>query len=142
MFLEIIGIVISLISLIIGIINTIRMNRIKKEQIDISIMDLAEFQNLSKDVKDFYKVFILEKWIKNFNQKINSSIKVDGLDQFFIKNKDKLIKLNNLYLDIISMSVKNESLIDELYNVFIYNADLDKLIEEAEARKSILQALQ
>lgn len=141
MLLEIIGIVIVISALVIGIINTIRMNRIKKEQQELSMVDLAEFQNLSEDVKAFYRAFILEKWIKAFNEKVNQSIEVNGLNRYYVENKEKLTKLNDLYLEIAKIGFKSESLITKNQNMLIYNADLDKLIKEAEVRKAELEAI-
>ena len=141
MLLQIIGIIIVILGLVIGIINSIRMNRIKKATQEISIMDLAEFQNLSKDVKEFYKVFILEKWIKALNEKVNQSIEVNGLNRYYVENKEKLTKLNDLYLDIAKIGLKSESLITKNQNMLIYNAELDKLIKEAEVRKVELETI-
>ena len=141
MLLQIIGIIIVILALVIGIINSIRMNRIKKATQEISIMDLAEFQNLSKDVKEFYKVFILEKWIKALNEKVNQSIEVNGLNRYYVENKEKLTKLNDLYLDIAKIGFKSESLITKNQNMLIYNAELDKLIKEAEVRKVELETI-
>lgn len=141
MLLEVIGIIIVLSALVIGIINTIRMNNIQKEQQEMSIMDLAEFQNLSEDVKAFYRAFILEKWIKAFNEKFNQSIEVNGLNRYYVENKDKLTKLNDLYLEIAKIGFTSESIITKNQNMLIYNADLDKLIKEAEARKAELEAI-
>ena len=141
MLLQIIGIIIVILALVIGIINSIRMNRIKKATQEISIMDLAEFQNLSKDVKEFYKVFILEKWIKALNEKVNQSIEVNGLNRYYVENKEKLTKLNDLYLDIAKIGLKSESLITKNQNILIYNAELDKLIKEAEVRKVELETI-
>jgi len=141
MLLQIIGIIIVILGLVIGIINSIRMNRIKKATQEISIMDLAEFQNLSKDVKEFYKVFILEKWIKALNEKVNQSIEVNGLNRYYVENKEKLTKLNDLYLDIAKIGFKSESLITKNQNMLIYNAELDKLIKEAEVRKVELETI-
>lgn len=141
MLLEILGIIIVISALVISIINTIRMNRIKKEQQEMSMVDLAEFQNLSEDVKAFYRAFILEKWIKAFNEKVNQSIEVNGLNRYYVENKDKLTKLNDLYLEIAKIGFKSESLITKNQNMLIYNADLDKLIKEAEVRKAELEAI-
>lgn len=141
MLLEILGIIIVISALVIGIINTIRMNRIKKEQQEMSMMDLAEFQNLSEDVKEFYRAFILEKWIKAFNEKVNQSIEVNGLNRYYVENKEKLTKLNDLYLEIAKIGFKSESLITKNQNMLIYNADLNKLIKEAEVRKAELEAI-
>jgi hypothetical protein len=141
MLLEITGILIVVIALVLGVINAIRMNRIKEEQQTMSIMDLAEFQNLSDDVKEFYRAFILEKWIKAFNEKLNQSIEVNGLNKNYVENKQKLTKLNDLYLEIAKLGFKSESIITKNQNMLIYNADLDKLIKEAESRKMELEAL-
>ena len=141
MLLQIIGIIIVILALVIGIINSIRMNRIKKATQEISIMDLAEFQNLSKDVKEFYKVFILEKWIKALNEKVNQSIEVNGLNRYYVENKEKLTKLNDLYLDIAKIGFKSESLLTTTQNMLIYNAELAKLIKEADVRKVELETI-
>jgi len=117
------------------------MNRFKTHTQNLSLIDLAEFQNLSEDVKEFYRAFILEKWVKEFNSKLNQSIEVNGLNKYYVENKVKLTKLNDLYLDIAKIGFKDESLISNNYNMLIYNADLDKLIKEAEARKAELSAI-
>ena len=141
MLLQIIVILILIITPILGIYNTIRMNRFKTHTQNLSLIDLAEFQNLSEDVKEFYRAFILEKWVKEFNSKLNQSIEVNGLNKYYVENKVKLTKLNDLYLDIAKIGFKDESLISNNYNMLIYNADLDKLIKEAEARKAELSAI-
>ena len=141
MLLQIIVILILICMPILGIYNTIRMNRLKTQSQNLSIVDLAEFQNLSEDVKEFYRAFILEKWVKEFNNKLNQSIEVNGLNKYYVENKVKLTKLNDLYLDIAKIGIKDDSLISKNYNMLIYNADLDKLIKEAEARKAELSAI-
>lgn len=141
MLLQIIVILILITTPILGIYNTIRMNRLKTQTQNLSIVDLAEFQNLSEDVKEFYRAFILEKWVKEFNSKLNQSIEVNGLNKYYVENKVKLTKLNDLYLDIAKIGFKDESLLSKNYNMLIYNADLDKLIKEAEARKAELSAI-
>ena len=141
MLLQIIVILILVTTPILCIYNTIRMNRLKTQSQNLSIVDLAEFQNLSEDVKEFYRAFILEKWVKEFNSKLNQSIEVNGLNKYYVENKVKLTKLNDLYLDIAKIGIKDDSLISKNYNMLIYNADLDKLIKEAEARKAELSAI-
>jgi len=103
-------------------------------------MDLAEFDNLSPKIKEIYKLYILDSWMKFFNDSLNKSFTINGLDAYYANNKDKLIELNNLYLELAELSMeKNNNLLDDSFKVFVYNADLDKLIEEAKKMKSQMQ---
>lgn len=137
----IIIIIILLLTLILSITNFFRMRNIKKEQKNrLSLIDLAEFDNLSPKIKELYKLYLLDAWIKFFNESLNKSFTVNGLDAYYANNKDKLIELNNLYLEIAELSMeKNNNLLDDSFKVFVYNADLDKLIKEAKEMKSQMQ---
>tara|TARA_B110000037_G_C17128032_1_gene509368 strand:+ start:11641 stop:12069 length:429 start_codon:yes stop_codon:yes gene_type:complete len=137
----IIIIIILLLTLILSITNFFRVRNVKiEQQKNISLMDLAEFDNLSPKIKEIYKLYILDSWMKFFNDSLNNSFKINGLDAYYANNKDKLIELNNLYLELAELSMeKNNNLLDDSFKVFVYNADLDKLIEEAKKMKSQMQ---
>ncbi len=137
----IIIIIILLLTLILSIINFFRVRNVKiEQQKSLSLMDLAEFDNLSPKIKEIYKLYILDSWMKFFNDSLNKSFKINGLDAYYANNKDKLIELNNLYLELAELSMeKNNNLLDDSFKVFVYNADLDKLIEEAKKMKSQMQ---
>jgi len=103
-------------------------------------MDLAEFDNLSPKIKEIYKLYVLDAWMKFFNESLNKSFKINGLDTYYDNNKDKLIELNNLYLELAELSMeKNNNLLNDSFKVFVYNADLDKLIKEAKDMKAQMQ---
>ena len=125
------------------ILLALNVSRTKKiPSTNISLIQLAEFENLNNDVKEFYKIFILESWIKAFNETLNKSVKVNGLNEYYQKNKSKLIRLNNLYLDMFKLGFgKKDKLVKDDLKVMVYNTDLDKLIKEAEIRKAELEAL-
>lgn len=137
----IIIIIILLLTLILSITNFFRVRNVKiEQQKKISLMDLAEFDNLSPKIKEIYKLYILDSWMKFFNDSLNKSFTINGLDAYYANNKDKLIELNNLYLELAELSMeKNNNLLDDSFKVFVYNADLDKLIEEAKKMKSQMQ---
>tara|TARA_B100000405_G_scaffold266368_1_gene203791 strand:+ start:7354 stop:7785 length:432 start_codon:yes stop_codon:yes gene_type:complete len=135
------AIVISVLALGLAIYNRQRMMKMKKEVHSISLMDLSEFDNLSPKVKQFYKVFVLESWMKLVNEAVNSEYETRGIDEYYKLNKDKLLKLNGLYVDIMKEGMKRSGGMDETFKVLLYNADLDTLIREAEARKVELTAL-
>lgn len=137
----IIIIIILLLTLILSITNFFRVRNVKiEQQKKISLMDLAEFDNLSPKIKEIYKLYILDSWMKFFNDSLNKSFTINGLDAYYANNKDKLIELNNLYLELAELSMeKNNNLLDDSFKVFVYNADLDKLIKEAKELKSQMQ---
>lgn len=137
----IIIIIILLLTLILSITNFFRVRNVKiEQQKNISLMDLAEFDNLSPKIKEIYKLYILDSWMKFFNDSLNKSFTINGLDAYYANNKDKLIELNNLYLELAELSMeKNNNLLDDSFKVFVYNADLDKLIKEAKELKSQMQ---
>ena len=137
----IIIIIILLLTLILSITNFFRVRNVKiEQQKNISLMDLAEFDNLSPKIKEIYKLYILDSWMKFFNDSLNNSFTINGLDAYYANNKDKLIELNNLYLELAELSMeKNNNLLDDSFKVFVYNADLDKLIKEAKEMKSQMQ---
>lgn len=137
----IIIIIILLLTLILSITNFFRVRNVKiEQQKKISLMDLAEFDNLSPKIKEIYKLYILDSWMKFFNDSLNKSFTINGLDAYYANNKDKLIELNNLYLELAELSMeKNNNLLDDSFKVFVYNADLDKLIKEAKEMKSQMQ---
>ena len=64
----IIIIIILLLTLILSITNFFRVRNVKiEQQKNISLMDLAEFDNLSPTIKEIYKLYILDSWMKFFN---------------------------------------------------------------------------
>ena len=134
-------IIILLLTLILSVTNFFRMKNIKKEnQKNLSLMDLAEFDNLSPKIKEIYKLYVLDAWIKFFNSSLNKSFKINGLDTYYDNNKDKLIELNNLYLELAVLSMeKNNNMLNDSFKVFVYNADLDTLIKEAKDMKAQMQ---
>ena len=132
--------VIFFCTIILLALNATRTKKIPSA--NISLIQLAEFDNLNNDIKEFYKIFILESWIKAFNETLNKSVEVNGLDEYYKKNKKKLIELNNLYLDMFKLGIeKKDKLIKDDLKVMVYNADLDKLINEAKIRKAELEAI-
>lgn len=134
-------VIILLLTLILSVTNFFRMRSIKKEQQkSLSLMDLAEFDNLSPKIKEIYKLYVLDAWMKFFNESLNKSFKINGLDTYYDDNKDKLIELNNLYLELAELSMeKNNNMLNDSFKVFVYNADLDKLIKEAKDMKAQMQ---
>lgn len=134
-------VIILLLTLILSVTNFFRMRSIKKEQQkSLSLMDLAEFDNLSPKIKEIYKLYVLDAWMKFFNESLNKSFKINGLDTYYDNNKDKLIELNNLYLELAELSMeKNNNMLNDSFKVFVYNADLDKLIKEAKDMKAQMQ---
>lgn len=134
-------VIILLLTLILSVTNFFRMRNIKKEQQkSLSLMDLAEFDNLSPKIKEIYKLYVLDAWMKFFNESLNKSFKINGLDTYYDDNKDKLIELNNLYLELAELSMeKNNNMLNDSFKVFVYNADLDKLIKEAKDMKAQMQ---
>ena len=134
-------VIILLLTLILSVTNFFRMRNIKKEQQkSLSLMDLAEFDNLSPKIKEIYKLYVLDAWMKFCNESLNKSFKINGLDTYYDNNKDKLIELNNLYLELAELSMeKNNNLLNDSFKVFVYNADLDKLIKEAKDMKAQMQ---
>ena len=134
--------IISLLALVLAVYNLQRMRQVKTNKVrSISLMDLSEFDNLSPKVKEFYKIFILESWMKLVNEAVNSEYDVNGIDKYYKANKDKLLKLNSLYVDIMKEGLKGNNVFDETFKVLLYNADLDTLIREAESRKVELKAM-
>ncbi len=135
------AVVISVLALGLAVYNRQRMSNMKKEVHSISLMDLSEFDNLSPKVKQFYKVFVLESWMKLVNEAVNSEYETRGIDEYYKLNKEKLLKLNSLYVDIMKEGMKRSEVMDDTFKVLLYNADLDTLIREAEARKVELTAM-
>lgn len=135
------AVVISVLALGLAVYNRQRMSNMKKEVRSISLMDLSEFDNLSPKVKQFYKVFVLESWMKLVNEAVNSEYETRGIDEYYKLNKEKLLKLNSLYVDIMKEGMKQSEVMDDTFKVLLYNADLDSLIREAEARKVELTAM-
>jgi hypothetical protein len=131
MILSIIAVAICFLCIILVFI---RLNYDNLRLQKLSIVDLAEFSNLSKEMKDFYKAFILEKWIVALNESLNGSIEISGLDNYYINNKEKLIILNNIYLDIAKSNFKQVEgdVFNDKFKLLLYNTDLDKLINDAE----------
>ena len=131
--------IIVYISIIILAISVIaihrRVNGIKKGA-SLSLIELNEFNDLNPEVKAFYKEIILESWIKGLNAAINNEFDKSGISQFYKENKEQILKLNELYLEIAKLSMdKNE---DNSYatdfKLLMYNSNLDRLIKDAEAK--------
>lgn len=125
------------------IINHNRISKLEtKQQNAMSLIQLAEFEGLSADVKEFYKSIILKSWVKTFNEMINKQFDELGISEYYKDNKDKLIELNQLYLEIASLSLQKTGKINNTnYRVLLYNADLDKLTKEAKETKVQLENL-
>lgn len=125
------------------IINHNRISKLETKQKNaMSLIQLAEFEGLSADVKEFYKSIILKSWIKTFNEMINKQFDELGISEYYKDNKDKLIELNQLYLEIASLSLQKTGKINNTnYRVLLYNADLDKLTKEAKETKVQLENL-
>ena len=138
--------IIVYISIIILAISVIaihrRVNGIKKGA-SLSLIELNEFNDLNPEVKAFYKEIILESWIKGLNAAINNEFDKSGISQFYKENKEQILKLNELYLEIAKLSIdKNE---DNSYatdfKLLMYNSNLDRLIKDAEAKVIELRAI-
>lgn len=138
--------IIVYISIIILAISVIaihrRVNGIKKGA-SLSLIELNEFNDLNPEVKAFYKEIILESWIKGLNAAINNEFDKSGVSQFYKENKEQILKLNELYLEIAKLSIdKNE---DNSYatdfKLLMYNSNLDRLIKDAEAKVIELRAI-
>lgn len=138
--------IIVYISIIILAISVIaihrRVNGIKKGA-SLSLIELNEFNDLNPEVKAFYKEIILESWIKGLNAAINNEFDKSGISQFYKENKEQILKLNELYLEIAKLSMdKNE---DNSYatdfKLLMYNSNLDRLIKDAEAKVIQLRAI-
>lgn len=138
--------IIVYISIIILAISVIaihrRVNGIKKGA-SLSLIELNEFNDLNPEVKAFYKEIILESWIKGLNAAINNEFDKSGISQFYKENKEQILKLNELYLEIAKLSIdKNE---DNSYatdfKLLMYNSNLDRLIKDAEAKVIQLRAI-
>lgn len=125
------------------IINHNRISKLETKQKNaMSLIQLAEFEGLSADVKEFYKSIILKSWVKTFNEMINKQFDELGISEYYKDNKDKLIELNQLYLEIASLSLQKTGKINNTnYRVLLYNADLDKLTKEAKETKVQLENL-
>ena len=98
---------------------------------------------MNPEVKAFYKEIILESWIKGLNAAINNEFDKSGISQFYKENKEQILKLNELYLEIAKLSMdKNE---DNSYatdfKLLMYNSNLDRLIKDAEAKVIQLRAI-
>ena len=119
-----------------------RINRISTGVNSLSVIQLKEFDGLSDDVKEMYKVLILESWMQAFNLALNEEFEKSGIAQFYRENKEKVTRLNELYLQIAKLSLKNSagSLGDD-FKLLMYNANLDRLIQDAESKVVELEAL-
>ena len=138
--------IIVYISIIILAISVIaihrRVNGIKKGA-SLSLIELNEFNDLNPEVKAFYKEIILESWIKGLNAAINNEFDKSGISQFYKENKEQILKLNELYLEIAKLSIdKNEDISYATdFKLLMYNSNLDRLIKDAEAKVVELRAI-
>ena len=119
-----------------------RVNGIKKGA-SLSLIELNEFNDLNPEVKAFYKEIILESWIKGLNAAINNEFDKSGISQFYKENKEQILKLNELYLEIAKLSIdKNEDISYATdFKLLMYNSNLDRLIKDAEAKVIQLRAI-
>lgn len=136
-----------LISVIILVISVIaihrRVNRIEKGFTSLSLIELNEFNDLKPEVKDFYKEVILESWMKGINTAINNEFDKSGISRFYKDNKEQLLKLNELYLEIAKLSIekKEDYNYSKDFKLLMYNSNLDRLIKDAEAKVVELRAI-
>lgn len=108
----------------------------------LSLIELNEFNDLNPEVKAFYKEVILESWMKGINTAINNEFDKSGISKFYKDNKEQLLKLNELYLEIAKLSMDNdETGYSKDFKLFMYNSNLDRLIKDAEARVVELRAI-
>lgn len=137
--------IIVYISIIILAISVIaihrRVNGITKGA-SLSLIELNEFNDLNPEVKAFYREIILESWMKGLNAAINNEFDKSGISQFYKENKEQLLKLNELYLEIAKLSIdKNEDSYATDLKLLMYNSNLDRLIKDAEAKVVELRAI-
>ena len=119
-----------------------RLNKTKEDVKSLSIVELKEFDGLNVEVKEMYRVLILESWMQAFNAAINNEFDRSGISQFYKDNKEQVLRLNDLYLQIakLSMNSSTGSLGDD-FKLLMYNANLERLIKDAEAKVVELEAL-
>lgn len=118
-----------------------RVNGIEKGA-SLSLIELNEFNDLNPEVKAFYKEVILKSWMKGVSTAINSEFDKSGISKFYKENKEQLLKLNELYLEIAKLSMdKDETGYAKDFKLFMYNSNLDRLIKDAEARVVELRAI-
>lgn len=119
-----------------------RLNKTKEDVKSLSIVELKEFDGLNAEVKEMYRVLILESWMQAFNAAINNEFDRSGISQFYKDNKEKVLRLNDLYLQIakLSMNSSTGSFGDD-FKLLMYNANLERLIKDAEAKVVELEAL-
>lgn len=118
-----------------------RVNGIERGA-SLSLIELNEFNDLNPEVKAFYKEVILESWMKGVNTAINNEFDKSGISKFYRENKEQLLKLNELYLEIAKLSMdKDETGYAKDFKLFMYNSNLDRLIKDAEARVVELRAI-
>lgn len=119
-----------------------RLNKTKEDVKSLSIVELKEFDGLNAEVKEMYRVLILESWMQAFNAAINNEFDRSGISQFYKDNKEQVLRLNDLYLQIakLSMNSSTGSLGDD-FKLLMYNANLERLIKDAEAKVVELEAL-
>lgn len=119
-----------------------RVNGIERGA-SLSLIELNEFNNLNPEVKAFYKEIILESWMKALNTAINNEFDKSGISQFYKENKEQILKLNELYLEIAKLSIdKNENNnYAKDFKLLMYNSNLDRLIKDAEAKVVELRAM-
>ena len=101
---------------------------------------MSEFDDLDPKLKAFYKEVILESWIKGINAAINSEYEKSGIDKYYTENQEQVVKLNKLYLEIAKISFKNKNVTGD-FKLLMYNANLDRLIQDAEAKLVELRAM-
>jgi hypothetical protein len=132
-------IVISIILLLIVFLHR-RINGINTDIKTISLLEMSEFDDLDPKLKAFYKEVILESWIKGINAAINSEYEKSGIDKYYTENQEQVVKLNKLYLEIAKISFKNKNVTGD-FKLLMYNANLDRLIQDAEAKLVELRAM-
>ena len=80
--------------------------------------------------------------MKGLNAAINNEFDKSGISQFYKENKEQLLKLNELYLEIAKLSIdKNEDSYATDLKLLMYNSNLDRLIKDAEAKVVELRAI-
>jgi len=117
-----------------------RINGINTDIKTISLLEMSEFDDLDPKLKAFYKEVILESWIKGINAAINSEYEKSGIDKYYTENQEQVVKLNKLYLEIAKISFKNKNVTGD-FKLLMYNANLDRLIQDAEAKLVELRAM-
>lgn len=107
----------------------------------ISLLELAEFDSIKPEVRDFYTEVILETWMKALNASINTQFDKSGINQFYKDNKVQVLKLNDLYLQIVKLAIEKKQEFLGDFKLMMYNSNLDRLIQDAEAKLVEMKAL-